>query len=110
MSITAPQRHKKTVSEVRRVSVDMSALLDSGEALSGTPTVVELVTSDLTLGSKVVTSGAVTINGVSVPAGEAVQFTVEGGTADEEYSIRITCGTDASQTVIARVRLDVVAD
>jgi hypothetical protein len=112
MSVTAEQVHCKAVSETVNVAVNFQGDLDSGELLTGTPTVVEITTSDLTLANKAVNTAALTILGVSVAIGEAVQFNVVGGTADTTYSIRCTATTDATpaQTRIVIVKLLVVAD
>lgn len=109
---TANQVQCKTASEVRNVAVSFSGKLDSGELLTGTPTVVEVTTSALTLDNKVVSTAILTINSVSVPVGEAVQFRVSGGTAGATYQIRINCDTDASpaQTLYGDVILEVIAD
>lgn len=112
MSI-APQRPFKSVSGTRNVAVSFSDMLDVSELLSGTPTVTEVTTSDLTLGNKLVNTGALTINNVSVPIGEAVQFNVVGGTvANSPYRITISVDTDATpaQTLIGTVVLIVIAD
>jgi len=108
----APQLQTKTVSGVRNVAVSFSNMLDSGELLTGTPTIAEVTTTDLTLGSKAVSTAILTINGESTPIGEAVQFNVSGGTANVTYQIKITVGTDASpaQTLLGIVKLTVLAD
>ena len=109
---TAPQRYSKHVSELVNVSVDMRGVLDSGELLTGTPTVVEVTTSDLTLSSKAVNSTTLTINGNTCVVGQAVTFRVAGGVAGTDYVINITAGSNATpaQTRIVKVRLRVVAD
>lgn len=109
---TAPQRYEKHVSELVNVSVDMRGVLDSGELLTGTPTVLEVTTTDLTLSSKAVNSTTLTINGNTCVAGQAVTFRVAGGVAGTDYVISITVGTNATpaQTRIVKVRLRVVAD
>lgn len=109
---TAPQRYIKHVSELVNVAVDMRGLLDTSELLTGTPTIVEVTTTDLTLSSKAINTGAVVVNGVSCAAGEAITFRVAGGVAGTQYVIRITAGTNATpaQTRIVKVRLGVVAD
>lgn len=108
----APQRACKSAGETRNIAVSFAGWLDTGEVLTGTPTIVEVGTSDLTLGNKVVSTGALTINGLVVPTGEAVQFNVSGGTAGTEYTIKITPGSDSTpaQTFVGNVILDVVAD
>jgi len=110
---TAPQVQCKTESDVRNVAVSFAELLDTGELLTGTPTIVEVTTSDLTLGSKVVNTAALTILGESVAIGQAVQFSVSGGDAStKRYTIKITATTDSSpaQTLVRNVELDVIAD
>lgn len=109
---TAPQVQCKTASEVRNVAVDFQGKLDASELLTGTPTVVEVTTSDLTLSDKVVSTGALTILGKTVATGEAVQFKVLGGTAGTSYTIRITAATNSTpaQTLIVDLTLRVVAD
>lgn len=117
MSI-APQRPFKSVSGIRNVAVSFSEMLDAGELLSGTPTITEVAgtgspTTDLTLSNKVVSTAELTINDVAVPTGEAIQFSVTGGTvANSPYSITISVGTDATpaQTLIGTVVLTVIAD
>ena len=108
----APQRPSKTTSEVRNVAVSFSGKLDSGEKLTGTPTIVEVTTSDLTLGNKVVNTAELIINGIIVPIGEAVQWNVSGGIAETEYITLASIGTDATpaQTLYGSTILDVIAD
>ena len=110
----AKQIPYKSVSEARAVSIDYTDLLDSGEVLAGTPTVVEVGSSDLTLSNKARnSSGAVTILGDSVAVNSAVQFHVaSGGVAGKRYTIKVTVSTNAStaQTFVDLVRLDVRSD
>jgi len=115
MSHTAPQRQSKAVSAVRNIAVSFSGHLDDGELLTGTPTISDTASPSpevLTFSNPVVSTAALTINGISVPAGEAVQFSVSGGVADGEYTIKIAAATDATpqQTLIGRVVLSVDAD
>lgn len=93
------------------VSIDFGEWLDSGELLTGTPTVVELSTSDLTLTNKAVNTAALTILGNTVAIGEAVQFSVSGQLASVgTYIIQITATTDATPARIwpVRIYLDVI--
>jgi hypothetical protein len=109
MSSVTPDRNAKTASEVRNVKVDFYGKLDSGELLSGTPTVEEVSTSDLTFASVAKNSTTITINDRSVSANQAVQFKVSGGVSGRTYTIRVTCATDSTpaQTLIAYVKLRV---
>lgn len=111
----APQRNTKTVSEVRNVAVSFSGKLDDSEALTGTPTVTEVDASSpqaLTFANIAINTAILSINDISTPVGEAVQFKVSGGVADAVYTIKIVCGTDSTPaqvlygTITLRVRAD----
>lgn len=104
---TANEVPTLAVGETRLFSVSFDNKLDAGELLTGTPTVAEQTTSDLTIANKVVSTAALTINSVSVSAGRAVQFKVSGhGVTNSPYTLKITCGTNSSpaQTVIGYVK------
>ena len=108
----ALERPTVVVGEVRLFSVSFDNKLDSGESLSGTPTVAEVSTSDLTIANAAVNTAALTVNNKSVAIGKAVQFKASGWTvANSPYTIRITCGTDSTpaQTVKGDVVFDVEA-
>lgn len=108
MTRTTPA-HTKHPSEVRNCAVSFANVLDTGELLTGTPTVVS-VPSGLTFSSPIVNTGALTINGVSVAIGKAVQFRASGGTSGVKYQIEVSCGTDATpaQTLYAELELLVI--
>ena len=107
-----PEIIEKKVSGIRNVGVSFKDALDSGELLTGTPTIVEVTTSDLTLSDKVVNTAKLTIAGKSAAIGQAVQFKVLGGTADKTYTILITTSTDATpaQTFPVTLKIRVKAD
>jgi len=99
MVIALPQTFVISVGDTETVAVNFTDHLDSGELLTGTPTVVEVTTSDLTLGSKAVNTATYveSQSGDTVAIGAAVQFSVSGGTAaNSPYKIRVTCSTDAT--------------
>lgn len=109
---TAREIPEAVVGETLPYSVDFQGKLDSGELLTGTPTVEEVSTSDLTISNKVVSTSALVINGKTVAAGKAVQFTVSGFlVANSPYTIKITVNTDATPTPvkIGRVKFTVVS-
>lgn len=112
MPNTAPQRRTKTVGETRNLAVSFVDVLDASELLTGTPTVVEVTTSDLTITNKAVNNASMVVNGETCLAGQVVTCTVAGGVAGTDYQIRITVGTNASnaQTLQATVRLRVTAN
>jgi len=111
----APQRNTKTVSEVRNIAVSFSGKLDSGELLTGTPTVIEVDAASpqaLTFSSIAINTAALDINDISTPIGEAVQLSMSGGVANAVYVIQIVCSTDATpaQTLYGSITLRVRAD
>ncbi len=98
---TAKERPVAVVGETNTFSADFSGVLDSGELLTGTPLVVEVTTTDLTISNKVVSTGSLVINGQTVATGMAVQFKVVGQlVATASYTIKITATTDATPAQI----------
>lgn len=112
MPVEAPQRHVISTNETRVISVDFKGKLDSGELLTGSPTVTEVTTGDLTISGAQVSTTSLVINDRTVAIGEAVLFTVaangSGLNPGDEYTILIICGTDASQTIDGQVVLTVI--
>jgi len=110
--MTANEIRHKHASETRTISVDYTDKLDSGEALTGTPTIAEVTTTDLTISGAQLNSGSLTINNETVAASKAVQCQVAGGTSGSTYSIKITVSTDASspgaQTFVDTIKLEVL--
>lgn len=113
---------EKAVSAVKNVAIDVSGQLDqigsTLELATGTPTIAEVTTSDLTITSAAVSTEQLLIiaggdeDGYLVPAGRAIQFNVSGGVAGTTYAIKVTYQTDStpSQTNIVVVKLSVVSD
>lgn len=109
--MTAPEIPTIQAGETCNAAVDMRGKLDSGELFTGTPTVAEQTTSDLTIANEAVNTATLTINGASVVAGQAVQFNVTGATAGVSYLLKITGGTDSTpaQTRVLYVKFNGVA-
>jgi len=107
----AIQTQQKTESETRNIAVSFAGKLDSGELLTGTPTVAEVTTTDLTFASEAVNTAAITINGLSTATGKAVQFSVTGGSVGT-YEIKIAVSTDSTpgQVLYGTIKLKVVGD
>lgn len=110
--ILAPQEPVTVEGEVNNFAVSFADILDDDESLTGTPTVEEVTTSDLTIGDslKQVNTSVLVINEKSVAIGKAVQFDVSGQLVDNSpYTIKITVTTDATpaQTKIRYVRFSV---
>lgn len=102
MPIELEQRPILSVGDTDIGSIDYQDYLDSGELLTGTPTVVEVTSSDLTLGNKAVSTAALTIRGRTSAIGQAVQFSVLGQAAGTKYRIRVTATTTSTP---ARVKV-----
>jgi len=88
----------RTVSSdaVEIVAVDESFELDSGETLTGTPTVTEVDTADLTITNRTLNSSTMTINGNTVAASCAVLFKISGQKAGTQYNIKYTVNTTST--------------
>lgn len=110
MSNTIQKIECMTAGETRNAAVDFTNKLDSGELLTGTPTITASSTL-LTLSNKVVNTAALTINGSTVSIGQAVQFAVAASTSSPEarYSVTITTVTNSTpaQTFIATLGIQV---
>lgn len=107
---TAPEQPVAVPGETRNFAVSFADVLDSGELLTGTPTIVEQTTTDLTLSDKVVNTSTLIINGVSTIAGNAVQFKAVGFVeATVAYAITITATTDSTpaQTLVKYITFQV---
>ena len=70
------------------------------ELLTGTPTVLEQTTSDLTITSKQVNTSATKTPEGTVATGGAVLFKTTGQQAGETYIIRVTVSSDAGRTFV----------
>lgn len=99
---TLVQEPQLAVGDVDVVAIDFTDYLDSGELLTGTPTVAEVTSSDLTLGNKAVSTASLTILGNTVVTGAAVQFSIQGQQSGLDYRVRVTATTDAT---VARTKV-----
>jgi len=101
------------VGESNNFAVSFDKVVDSGELLTGTPTVEEVTTTDLTIENKAVSGVALSIRGETVAIGKAVTFSVSGQTlASSPYTVKITVSTDStpSQTKIRFIQFYVGSD
>lgn len=78
------------------VAIDETFELDEGETLTGTPTVTEVDTSDLTITNKTINNAQMTINGNTVAISCAVLFRISGQKAGTLYHIKYTVATTSS--------------
>ena len=115
MGHKAPQINTKAVSAGRNGAISFSGQLDVGELLTGTPTVEDCnppSPETLVFTSIAVNTAILTLNGESVPIGEAVQFHVTGGVAGTKYTIMAKCSTDSTpaQPLVGTADMRVIAD
>ena len=102
-----PQRYEISSGEVRNLAIDLTQLLDTGETLSGTPTLTEQTTSDLTFAAVAVNTATLSIlDDAGVAIGAAVEARVSGGVAGREYEIHLAVGTTATQTLKRALKID----
>lgn len=105
----APQIHPISRREIRIVSVDCQGNLDSGETITGAPTVTEIGTSHLSITDVQVSTTALVINGATVPAGQAILFRVDATGLSVRhrwvYGIALLFDTSAGERVEGAVRL-----
>ncbi len=108
-ALTAPDVQFKSTTEVRLAAVSFLDKLRSGELLTGTPTAAA---TGLTIANVANNTSALTIDGRSVAANQAVQFKITGGTASTAYTILVTATSDSSpaQTFKGLVKLFVLAE
>lgn len=99
----------KKAAETRTIAVNLGGRLVSDELLTGTPTVVEVGSSDLTISSPALTVADGYFFNSWLIESKAVTFSVAGGTAGQSYLIRVSVTTDAdaAQTLIEEVTLRV---
>lgn len=115
MSNTLDQRRSKSVGETRNGTVSFSGFMDSSEVITGLPSVVQVTIvpssiQNLTLTNVAINTSALVVLGETVAIGKAVQFRIGGGSAGQLYEIRVTASTDAGQTFLREILLDVTAD
>ena len=111
MPVECRQYPTLPVASIRNPAIDMSPQLAAGELMTGTPTVTESGSSDLTISSVAVSTTTLTILGDSVAAGKAIQWSMSGMVAGTEYTLIVEGDTDASPTqhLVVRCRFDAEA-
>jgi hypothetical protein len=108
MPVKLDQRPVISVGDTDIASIDYTEYLDEDEFLSGTPTVSEVTSTDLTVSNKVVNTEEVRILGRDIAIGKAVQFKLSGQKVNTEYSIRVTVSTDNGRTAVRDIVLKAV--
>jgi len=100
MPIKLDQRPVISVGETEQVKIDYTDYLDDTELLTGTPTIAEVTSTDLTLTGKSLNTASTRILERDVAAYKAVLFKVTGQKNNTEYKIRITVSTDGGRTAV----------
>lgn len=113
--ITASERLIKAVAESITVTFDFTKWLASGETLASVTSVVqstefEPTPTALTIGTPAVNSAAITIDGVEIAIGKAVQVLVSVGQDLVHYKLTATVVTTSPQTFILNGELFVSND
>lgn len=99
----------KRAAETRTIARSFADRLVHDELLTGTPTVVEVGSSDLTISSPALTVADGYFFNAWLIESKAVTFSVAGGTAGHSYLIRVSVATDsdAPQTLTEEITLRV---
>ena len=103
----AAQVRTKHPNEARNCAVSFDQILETGETLTGTPS-VSFSPSGITVSDAKVSTAELVIDGDTVAVGRAIQFKASGGSAGVEYTGTVqTAGSTASpsQTPLVVVRL-----
>ena len=90
--------------------VDIRGLLSNGELATGTPTIIERnarITGDLS--NKAINTVDKTVDGVTLVAGEGVQYTIKGFVKGR-YNIDITFSTTATPAAVRKGTVIYVVD
>ena len=95
----------------------LAADIESGQALTGTPTITVYEksggswvdkTSDFTIAdNQVNTTTLTTENGETIAIGDGVVFTLTAPNAEGEFSVEVSCGADDGTTPKSNVALTV---
>ena len=104
-TLTAQPTLRKTPTDVLPITASFVGDLTSGDLLTGTPT-LGVSPSGPTLSAASVNSSTIRIQTDDRPhyakAGQAVQFTMSGGSDGVSYTVTITCSTVGGRTFGAR--------
>ena len=116
MSVVSVPIQRVSVGERIVVALSFMQRLDDGETLTGVPTVTEVETTDLTLSGPQVNAVERRRGRRRFAAGTLVIFTAEGFIAatgesryaDWHYEVAVTVPTSRGQTLVGRVRINVL--
>ena len=108
MPLECEQRGEMSAGGTDDVAISFADKLRGSELLTGTPTVVEVDTSDLTLSNKAISTAILTILGESTAIAAAVQFRMLAGTSVRgTYEILVTATTDTGRVIPVTYYVDI---
>jgi len=107
MTHKAPQTYTIPPGKLKNISVSLVGQLESGVLLTGAPTAVEQVTSNLTIDQVARNTAQLTINKKTVAIDQAVQLRATG-TVLGTYSILVSCGKNSTPAGDAAVYITVI--
>ena len=84
-----------SVGDVEVFAIDYTDILDGTETLTG-PTATEVSTTDLTIANVAVNVAAITVKGVTVAIGKAVQCKVSGQKLGTAYKLLVSVNTTST--------------
>lgn len=90
---------QKTPGEQTDFHINLAPRLADDETLSGTVTVTEIATEDLTVSGAAVVDETYTRGSKSVAAGRGVKFRVGGGADGKTYDLLVSVDTAGGRTV-----------
>ncbi len=100
--ITAPEQLIKAVAESITVTFDFTKVLASSETLASVTGVTQTNNTagatEVTIGTPAVNSGSITIDGVTIATGKAVQVLVSAGQNLVHYSLKAVVVSSVPQT------------
>ena len=99
MSVKFRQKQRKAAADALTAVFDFTDLLESGETISGTPTVVASSTN-VTTGSVAVTTAAISdVLGRTVAVGKGIVAKISAGVAGVDYTLTVTVAATTGGTV-----------
>lgn len=96
-----------SVGDIDTIALDCTDWLDAGELLTGTPTITEVSTSDLTITNKRVSVSDLVIKKRSVDTGMAVQCLISGQQAGT-YTLLVQVDTTTGRRLKRYARFTAV--
>ena len=109
--VTSTPTQYKEAGETRNVLISFMDVLDKDDSINERiSSITSVAATGLTIASSAITTVTRKINGVDVPAGKAISFTVSSGSNGTTYQIKCIVVSSGSQTIVRYCPLSVSAD